>query len=301
MKLSGLHILLTYQCTFECSHCFVWGSPRQSGTFSIEQIEDVLHQAKEAGVEWIYFEGGEPFLYYMVMLKGVELATEMGFHVGVVTNGYWAHTPEDTLEWLLPLKKLEDLSISSDLYHYTKMMSQHARNIIDAASQLHIPIGVISVALPGQMDSVPSHGQIPENAPAQVMYRGRAASRLLSRAKRVDYHQFTSCLHEDMQEPGRVHLDPFGNLHICQGIVIGNLFEKPLKQICEEYDASVHPICKPLMDGGPVALVEQYDLEHDAEYADGCHLCYSMRLKLRDEFPNQLGPDQMYGVKDERK
>jgi len=30
MKLSSLHVLLTYQCNYECDHCFVWGSPRQA-------------------------------------------------------------------------------------------------------------------------------------------------------------------------------------------------------------------------------------------------------------------------------
>ena len=39
MKLDGLHILLTYQCIYECDHCFVWGSPRQTGTLTLEQIE----------------------------------------------------------------------------------------------------------------------------------------------------------------------------------------------------------------------------------------------------------------------
>ena len=31
MKLTGLHLLLTYQCVLECDHCFVWGSPWQKG------------------------------------------------------------------------------------------------------------------------------------------------------------------------------------------------------------------------------------------------------------------------------
>ena len=84
MKLTGLHILLTYQCTYECEHCFVWGSPRQSGTLTLEQVEDILKQAKDAGVESIYFEGGEPFLYYAILSKGVRLAAEMGFSVGIV-------------------------------------------------------------------------------------------------------------------------------------------------------------------------------------------------------------------------
>ncbi|MFS8086378.1 MAG: hypothetical protein ACMG6H_12170, partial [Acidobacteriota bacterium] len=100
----------------------------------------------------------------------------------------------------------------------------------------------------------------------------------------------------DLREPGRVHLDPFCNLHICQGIVIGNIFEKSLRQIGDEYDAHAHPICGPLLSGGPAALVTEYNLQHDSLYADACHLCYAARTTLRPRFPELLAPDQMYGV-----
>lgn len=296
MKISGLHILLTYQCTFECDHCFVWGSPKQKGTLTIEQIEEILGQAKEADVDWVYFEGGEPFLYYAVMVKGVEMAVEMGFHVGVVTNGYWANTLEDALEWLKPLTKLDDLSVSSDLYHYDEMMSIQAHNVVDAAKQLHIPVGTISVCQPEDEEAVPSLGQIADEAPAGVMYRGRAIQQLVPRAKRAPFEEFNSCPHEDLQGPGRVHLDPLGHIHICQGIALGNVFEKSLKEICEAYDAIGHPICGPLLDGGPVELASEYGLSHESSYADACHLCYEARLALRSRFPQILVPDQMYGV-----
>ena len=99
MKLTGLHFLLSYQCTFECDHCFVWGSPWQSGTMTLALIDLALGQARETGtIDWIYFEGGEPFLYYPVMLKGIAKAREMGFHVGIVSNSYWATAEEDALE-----------------------------------------------------------------------------------------------------------------------------------------------------------------------------------------------------------
>ena len=49
MKLTGLHLLLTYKCLFECDHCFAWGSPRQSGTMSLRQVEDILEQAARLG------------------------------------------------------------------------------------------------------------------------------------------------------------------------------------------------------------------------------------------------------------
>ena len=138
MKLDGIHILLTYQCTFECDHCFVWGSPWQTGTLTLEQIRIILEQAKAAGVESIYFEGGEPFLYYALLVRGVEMAYEMGFSVGIVSNGYWAHTVEDALVWLQPLVgKLADLSVSCDLFHYSEAMLHQADNAVGRGTVRH--------------------------------------------------------------------------------------------------------------------------------------------------------------------
>ena len=39
MKLSGIHFLLSYCCTYECDHCFVWSSPKASGTMTLAQIK----------------------------------------------------------------------------------------------------------------------------------------------------------------------------------------------------------------------------------------------------------------------
>jgi ferredoxin len=293
MKLTGLHILLTYQCTYECEHCFVWGSPRQSGTLTLEQVEDILKQAKDAGVESIYFEGGEPFLYYAILSKGVRLAAEMGFSVGIVSNAYWANTVADALENLQPFAgRINDLTVSSDEYHCGKCLGECPQNALVAAKWLNISTGMISVAQP-EGNAPQTHGQI-ENE-GTVMYRGRA-SQLVTRVALHPWQGFTECPHEDLREPGRVHLDALGNLHICQGIVIGNVFEKSLRQICDEYDADAHPICGPLLAGGPAALVTEYNPPHASSYADACHLCYEARTNLRPRFPDLLAPDQMYGV-----
>jgi hypothetical protein len=299
MKISGLHLLLTYQYTFECDHCFVWGSPFQSGVMTIKDIREILRQAKETGtITSVYFEGGEPFLYYPIMVKAIQEASQQGFQAGVVTNSYWATSVEDALEWLRPLAGLvSDLSVSSDLYHYSQEQSQQVENARLAAEALGIPLGTLSVAQPEAVNAVESVGQLPQGGSA-VMYRGRAAEKLSSRAKGASWEEFTACPHEDLREPGRVHLDPFGNLHICQGISIGNLCRTPLKTICETYDPEAHPIIGPLLRGGPAELAKIHDLAPDAgaKYADACHLCYETRRRLRDQFPDALGPDGMYGI-----
>jgi MoaA/NifB/PqqE/SkfB family radical SAM enzyme len=296
MKLSSLHLLLTYQCTFECDHCFVWGSPWQCGTMTLAQIREVLDQAREAGgIEKVYFEGGEPFLYYAVMLKSVQEAARRGFKVGIVTNAYWANSREDALAFLDPLRDfIEDLTVSSDLYHYSELMSQQAQNATAAAEELGISSSILSVAQPADAEAGSSLGQLTDGS--EVMFRGRAISKLAGKVPQMDWKSFTACPHEDLRDPGRVHLDPLGNVHICQGISLGNVFETPLKEICEKYDPEAHPICGALLTGGPVALVTEYALPHEEKYADACALCYQARQRLRERFPEILKPDQMYGI-----
>ncbi len=297
MELTGLHILLTYECNYECDHCFVWGSPWQSGTLTSEKIRHILSQAEDAGVKWIYFEGGEPFLYYPLLLEGVRESCERGFQVGLVTNVYWANEVEDALIWLRPFEGwIQDLSISRDLYHGSEEMSRQADNACEAADQLGIPIGVISIAQP--MGSEAGVGQLPLGE-SGVMYRGRAAEKLVEQAVKLPWTDFTDCPYENLRAPGRVHLDPLGYLHICQGISIGNLFHKPLREICESYDPESHPIIGPLLEEGPVEIVRRYGLAHREQYADACHLCYEVRKDLRDKFPEVLLPDQVYGIYEE--
>jgi len=291
MIISSLHLLLTYQCNFECDHCFVWGSPRQSGTMTLATVREILRQADALGtIQSIYFEGGEPFLYYPVLHRAVEEAVDRGFQTGVVTNAYWATDLEDATAWLRPLAGLiQSLSISSDLYHYDDVLSRHARNAESAAEQLEIPISTISVAQPDET----------ADALASLIVRGRAAEKLADRVPHRPWSTFNECPYEDLREPGRLHVDPLGHLHLCQGLTLGNLFHAPLVEICATYDPDAHPIVGPLLRGGPAELTRRHDLTPDETYADACHLCYQTRLALRPRFPQILTPDQMYGVAEE--
>lgn len=296
MRLTGLHLLLTYQCNLECDHCFVWGSPWQTGTMTLQGVREILRQGQELGsVRSIYFEGGEPFLYYPVLVRGVKEAAAAGFRVGIVSNGYWATTLQDAVEWLQPMSGLiQDLSISSDLYHWSERLSAQARNACAAAERLGIPVGVISIAQP-EAAAAAAVGQLPAGESA-VMFRGRASEKLVARASGRAWSEFTACPHEDLREPGRVHVDPFGNVHICQGIVVGNIFRTPLGEICRSYDPDRHPICGPILAGGPAELVRRYGLTHQEQCVDACHLCFDARQALVGRFPEILAPDQMYGV-----
>jgi hypothetical protein len=156
------------------------GQSRQRGTLTFEQIEQILEQAKEAGVTSIYFEGGEPFLYYAILIKAVRRAADMGFSVGIVSNAYWANSVSDAEEWLRPfVGRLADFTVSSDLFHCSETLGERPQNALVAAKWLNIPTGMISIAQPGS-DSQQTRGQIEEEG--AVMYRGRAVEKLAPRA-----------------------------------------------------------------------------------------------------------------------
>ncbi len=294
--LTGLHLLLTYQCPFECDHCFVWGGPFQDGTMTLATIDHILAEAERLGtIEWIYYEGGEAFLYYAILRSGIQRARERGFKVGIVSNAYWANTEEDAAAWLRPIAGLvDDLSISSDGYHGSGDDYRNAEIARKVAVELGMPVDFISVAEPEASDVAGAGGKLPPGESA-VLYRGRAAELLAHRGTPSDWQSFTECPWEDLRHPDRVHVDPFGHLHICQGISIGNVLERPLTEILADFRPDEHPIVGPLLDGGPAELVRRYELKQAPAYADHCHLCYKSRCALRSRFPDELTPDQMYG------
>jgi hypothetical protein len=306
--LTGIHFLLSYACNFECDHCFVFSGPAAEGTFTIRQIQAAIEEARKIGtVEWIYFEGGEPCLYYPLMLEGVKRARAMGFQLGVVTNAYFATSVEDARLWLQPLADLgiADLSVSDDAYHYENAEDNPAKRAIACARELGMPVASLCIEEPTvegpTIEGLSEQGTVEpkKGAPVvggDVMFRGRAVEKLVEGLPRRPWKEFTECPYEDLQDPGRVHLDCYGNVHLCQGISMGNMWQTPLSNLVRAYKAEAHPICAPLVGGGPAALAEAYEVDRQDGYVDACHLCYDVRLHLLDRFPRYLAPKQVYGI-----
>lgn len=302
--LTGIHFLLTYMCNSECDHCFVYGSPSAKGTFTLEQIKKVLAEAVKIGtVEQVYFEGGEPFLFYPVMVEGIRIARDAGFKTGIVTNSYWAISKEDAELWLKPLFELgvADLSISDDSFHYEDEKENPTKHALAAAEKLGIPVSVISIERPTvevSRDSGPAKGE--PVVGGDVMFKGRAVEKLTGELPTRHWQEFTECPYEDLKNPKRVHLDSYGNVHLCQGLIMGNMWQTPLSKLVKSYDWKLHPICKPLALGGPALLAKEYRLKHDDRYVDACHLCYLCRLALLNRFPKYLAPKGIYGLEKEQ-
>jgi hypothetical protein len=272
---NGIHFLLTYSCTFRCDHCFLHCSPESCGTFTRAQLGEVFKEAERIGtIDTVYFEGGEPFLYYPLLLEGLRMAARLGLRAGIVTNAYWATSVEDAEIWLRPIKDIgvADLSISDDAFHQSTDGPNTAKLAFTAAANLGIPCETICI---GSAALTTCQGDAHKGQPVtggNVLFKGRAAEKLTAGLPRRRCAELITCPHEDLESPERVHVDCYGNVHVCQGLSIGNMWETPLSKLIGEYNAAQHPICGPLLAGGPLALAKQYGLDPPDDFVDECHL-----------------------------
>ena len=298
--LTGIHVLLTYQCTSECDHCFLHCGPGRQGTFALRQLRELMREIRKIGtIDTVYFEGGEPFLFYAVLLAGLRMVREAGLQAGIVTNGYWATSMEDAKQWLRPMLDLGivDFSVSDDKFHSTKGDASPGAIAYRAAKELGLPCAKICIDPPTVVLGSDSGGDKGQPVTGGgVLFKGRAAEKLITGLPLRPWQQLTSCPHEELAHPGRVHVDAYGNVHVCQGVSIGNMWNTPLSELVRNYDATKHPIVGRLVEGGPARLVKRFGLKMADAYVDECHLCYMARKALLPDFPQYLAPPQVYGL-----
>jgi hypothetical protein len=296
--LTGVHFLLTYTCNLKCDSCFLYCGPEAEGTFTIGALRKVFDEIARIGtVEWVYFEGGEPFLFYPLLAEALRISHDMGLKSGIVTNSYWATSEEDAGLWLKPLcdLKVADLSVSDDLFHHGEEKANPAKTAFVAAKKLGLPVNAICIEEP----AVSKDEERDKGAPViggNVKFRGRAVEKLTSGLPERPWRELNKCPYEELEAPKRVHVDPCGNVHVCQGLSMGNMWETPLSALIENYDAGSHPVCGPLARGGPALLSEEYNVGREDGYVDECHFCYLVRMALIDRFPQYLAPRQVYGL-----
>ncbi len=298
--LTGIHFILTYTCNFECDHCFLYSSPRSQGTFTINQVTGVLDESVKIGtIESIFFEGGEPFMFFPLLIESVKRAGERGFSVGVVTNAYGANSEEDAELWLRPLAEsgVSFLNISNDSFHYGEELENPATIALSTAKRLGVansPICIEPHEIIQSASTMEGKGQPVVGGGAR--FRGRAVEKLSDNLPLRLWNELCECPDEDIESPSRMHVDAYGNVQLCQGISMGNMWETPLSQLVSEYSPDSHPICGPLIRGGPAELAKELGVTPETGYIDECHLCYLARKAAIDKYPEYLTPRQVYGL-----
>lgn len=176
------------------------------------------------------------------------------------------------------------METSNDKYHFGEQVNNPAWIANEAAKKLCLKTSTICIDNPTEA----AEKQMAKGEPVyqgSPKMRGRAVDKLTGNLPVKPKESFTECPFEDLRNPRRIHLDAFGNAHLCQGISMGNVWETPLSSLIKDYDPDQHPVCGPILRGGPLALANTYNIQVDDECVDACHFCTKTCIDLLDRCP----------------
>jgi hypothetical protein len=218
--------------------------------------------------------------------------------VGIVTNAYGAISEGDAELWLKPLAEagLSYLGVSNDQYHYGEASENPATTAHQTAQRLGLDTAPICIEAP---EVIQDPNDVDKGQPViggGPMFRGRAVEKLADGLPLRPWGDLGECPYEELASPSRVHVDAFGHVQVCQGISIGNMWETPLSDLIAGFRPHVHPICGPLIRGGPAELARACGQIPQPGYIDECHLCFLTRKAVIEEYPETLAPKQVYGL-----
>lgn len=117
-------------CNIRCRHCVAADGDVQGAKMDLAQAKDIINELSLAGVGGISFSAGEPFIYFTDLLELVALCQQKNIYTRVVTNSYWAKTPEKAIEFVARLKHsgLCQLRLSYSRWHQENIPRQNVVN-----------------------------------------------------------------------------------------------------------------------------------------------------------------------------
>ncbi len=319
IRLEGIDIILTYECTNRCAHCCYRAGPGRNHTMSVREVERYLAGIAGHPLKYVLLFGGEPFLCFDLLRESVRHAASLAT-VLVFTNGFWAQDLDSAKRRLSALQEagLNQILFSVDSFHQAYVPLERIGVGITAARDLgYETIEIDNRFLVGPdsgnprdrttvelMERLPSlcdlKGVNLHSGPSRIIGRG---SDELSGGLRKQRAFPVSCplpdyLGGDLRAPTSVEIHPEGWVNLCEGLALGNAQHTGLGEILEGYSASTHPIIRVLAEEGPSGLLREArtrGFTGNEGHVSVCHLCYEVRRFLRPLHPDLLAPAAMYG------
>jgi hypothetical protein len=312
-------LLFTYRCTIACQHCLFNCSPKRPDVcVSFEDGVEFMRQLRETD-RCIHIAGGEAMMYYDEMMAICRAAHEIDAAPHFIeTNASWCKTEEiaETRYAELMDVGVSGVLISADPYHQRFVPPERRERAYRWAVKMmgEENVAASDVSLE-RLQEYREIGRDPErvaeysreNPPRFV---GRAGDDLASAspdrpladlADDALWHggsETRDCRSEfDAESMWEIHIDPYGNIQTCCGIVIGNAHEKPLVEWMERGFHTDDDLVRMAYEEGPYAYLElarSHGYEPLPAYPQKCAMCWEARKFLRPHYPKTFGPAEIY-------
>ncbi|HRS19857.1 MAG TPA: radical SAM protein, partial [Bacteroidales bacterium] len=318
MKLSGITFLPTYNCNASCSHCFF-------DTKACKQYmePDIVHKVFEnykitKFMTWVHVSGGEILLNQRACFDLIE-TIQLYFkkNIGISTNAFWATSSSvayDVVQTLVSLG-VNGIAVSADYFHSPYVPLSHIKRAVQAIVDSGITTHCYIMGAQCKSDVLNSNdinsvsqqiaAYVKGNtnmplAPTNIRSIGYG-SKINSPKKQIVPNGKCTDLSECLGKrgplnPKMVWIDCYGNVMICYGIIIGNIYKTSFAEIIANYSPKQSIIIDILTEKGPIGLYElaqQMNVAVVKEFYDECDVCYSSRKALQPFF-SELGPAECY-------
>ncbi len=308
--ISGITWILSYRCNLNCAHCFfdVQGDLHILDHVLAREALTSLEQSDP--LAWQHVSGGEPLLFEAELHRLLEVIQEHGSKtVGLATNGFWGDSEQRAQQTVSQLRRrgVNGLCLSADNYHQSTLPIDYVRTAAEqvAAQGLKKHSFVVCCQPEGEPPSCAVQDFALPLAPVFVRKIGRGAAvgvpdgaSQTGNIPDAPCRNLCCCLGETTPfEPQMVWIDPYGNVMICYGLIIGNLYESSLGEILRNYSVNHSPLLKILAEEGPIGLYRlavNKGWQPKQGFADECALCWQSRYFLRKGWIENLGPDECY-------
>lgn len=308
--ISGITWILSYRCNLNCQHCF-FDVDGPLNVLDSGLAQQALASLDQPGpLAWQHVSGGEPLLFEEELHRLLEVIRASGSKtVGIATNGFWGDSKKRAQQTVEQLKRrgVNGVCLSADSYHQQHVSPDHIRTVADQVFEQGLGKHSFVVCCYPAEEEQPSEGEpyALSFAPIPIRKIGKGSSPATGAGPGSEREipnspcrNLCCCLGETSPfEPQMVWIDPYGNVMICYGLIVGNLHSESLGDILRNYSIRQSPLLEALAEEGPVGLYHlalSRGRQPEGPFADECDLCWKSRHALREDFTSMLGPDECY-------
>ena len=307
LNLDRVEFLATYHCTGKCEHCSVGDKLNQSGMTKVDpkRAKEALEGLQKLfSIQSVMIFGGEPLLYPETTAAILQAAAACGIpNRQLITNGYFT---KNIAKIQAVAKKIVDAQVteillSVDAFHEATIPSDTVVNFADAIldtgfqeiylhpcwlenKEAENEYNLLTSSILARFDDL----GLEVTDGNEVFPIGYAKQNLKEYFTKGAYERNLSCgaaaYTEKLDDVHTISINPNGEVEVCNGFIIGNIYREPIEKIVERYDPNKDRIMHALLSGGINGLVqyaENKGLQVDwDEYYSACDVCMSIREKL---------------------
>jgi MoaA/NifB/PqqE/SkfB family radical SAM enzyme len=146
-----VHTIPTHRCQLKCAHCCFKNRKDKKAEMPLEQWKEAMSQIRNLGTKALEFTGGGDPTLWTHINEGIEFASVLGYHMGLITNGLapkkidnwskidWVRVSLNSLDYdkKIDLKPLRDTHISF-CYIWNLLSDKKIKEVIDFANKHEI-------------------------------------------------------------------------------------------------------------------------------------------------------------------